>query len=288
MYRLGIKTKNGRPFNKSKAHKILSNPYYIGTIQFNGKEYPGAQQHLITKDLFDQVQYKSHYGRPKKFVKHNAPLKGMIFCQNCHTVVTWQLQKGKYYGACRRSSEVCKMTKLLRHDEVERKVSGLLNNLVCPSKEVMDWVSETMREHYQNTIENQRRIEHSLRDQLDRIKRMDNTLYDDKLAGEITVERYTEKHESLMNKKAQITSQLSVLGDTMLAKMEQRFAVLELTQRAAQIYPHKSPEQKRLILSKLFYKMTISNGILSVKYTKFAETIGKKVQETTKLMEVVK
>jgi hypothetical protein len=91
-----------------------------------------------------------------------------------------------------------------------------------------------------------------------------------------------------MNEKAQITSQLSVLGDTMVAKMEQRFAILELTQGAAQIYPYKSPEQKRLILSKLFSKMTISDGILSVKYTKFAETIGKKVQETTKLMEVVK
>jgi RNA binding exosome subunit len=72
---------------------------------------------------------------------------------------------------------------VIKLQEVEQKVSELLNNLICPSREVMDWVSETMREHYQNTIENQRRIENSLRDQLDRIKRMDNTLYDDKLAG---------------------------------------------------------------------------------------------------------
>lgn len=288
MYELGIKTKTGRAFNKSKAHKILTNPYYIGIIKFNGKEYPGAQEHLISRELYDQVQFKSHHGRPRVPVKHNAPLKGLIRCSDCHTVVTWQLQKGHYYGICKQLSNACSKARMLRHDLVEEMIINKLADLVCPSKELMNWVTVTMHQYFENNIATQKRMEDTLNDQLLRIQRMDDCLYDDKLSGEITKERYTEKHEILMSEKTQVNQQLSKLESSLGVKLKQRFAVMELTQRAAQIYPNKSPEQKRLILSKLFAEIRVSGGVISVNYTKFAEAIGHKIQQSTKLMEVPK
>ena len=49
----------------------------------------------------------------------------------------------------------------------------------------------------------------TLRGQLKRITVMDETLYDDKLSGEINKERYQEKHELFMHQKADVESQLA-------------------------------------------------------------------------------
>jgi hypothetical protein len=61
--------------------------------------------------------------------------------------------------------------------------------------------------------------------------------------------------------------------------------ILELSQKAAVLYAKKTPEQKRLIISKLFEKLTLKGGVLSVKYSKFAEAIASNVQTTKELME---
>jgi len=288
MDRIGIRTRKGRPYTKSKVQKILTNPFYIGINRFNGKDYPGAQQPIISKALFEKVQLKMHKGRPGTFLKHNAALKGMIRCEDCGTLVTWQLQKGFYYGACRRDHEGCKKSKLLREDEIEAMLVGLLEQLVCPAPEVIDWVADAMRNRHKDSIESREHLVASIQTQIDRVKRMEDTLYDDKLSGEITKGKYEEKHEQFMNEKAALNERLAQIDRPLKQRLEQRLVILELSQKAAELYPNKTPEQKRLILSKLFTSLTLKNGYLSVKYTKFAQAIAENVQETFKLMEVSK
>ena len=71
-------------------------------------------------------------------------------------------------------------------------------------------------------------------------------------------------------------------------RLERKFAILELSQKAAQIYAEKAPEQKRLIISKLFSKLTLKSGILSVSYTDFAQVLAENVIETRNIMEDAK
>jgi hypothetical protein len=67
-----------------------------------------------------------------------------------------------------------------------------------------------------------------------------------------------------------------------------RLVILELSQKAAQIYADKSPDQKRLIISKLFRKLTLKEGELLVEYTNFSKVIAQKVLETEKIMKEAK
>lgn len=71
-------------------------------------------------------------------------------------------------------------------------------------------------------------------------------------------------------------------------QLEHHLVILELSQKAAELYAKKTAEQKRLIISKLFEKLTIKGGSLSVKYSKFSHAIADKVQKTHKLMEAQK
>ncbi len=138
---------------------------------------------------------------------------------------------------------------------------------------------------HQADIENHERLLTSIQQQIDRISRMDDVLYDDKLSGEITLSKYKEKHEAFITQKAELLTQLDTIDKSAGHRLERKFAILELSQKAAQIYAQKQPQQKRLIISKLFSKLTLKEGVLSVSYTTFAQVLVEKVIETRHVIE---
>lgn len=284
MKAMGLTTRKGRPYYKSQVQRILTNPFYIGINHFDGKDYPGAQETFISKELFDKVQTKMRRKLPTRYRQHNPVLKNLIHCSNCDGLVTWQLQKGHYYGTCQRSSEVCKGRKLLRQDKIEAEIMTMLKQLVSPSEEVITWVAAAMQERHQDSIETNDQLAVSIQAQVDRLTRMDTNLYDDKLAGEILAERYEQKHSELMAEKAQLEERLSRIDQTLGILLEKKLVLLELSQKASELYPKKTPEQKRTIITKLFNKLSYDNGVVSVSYTNFTRAIAQNVLKTNNLL----
>ncbi len=74
----------------------------------------------------------------------------------------------------------------------------MLERLVSPSDELLDWVAATMREQHKTSIEQRDKMIQSIQIQIDRIGRMDDGLYDDKLSGDISQDKYKEKHEGFV------------------------------------------------------------------------------------------
>lgn len=277
----GVRTRKGRPYAHGRVNDMLTNPYYIGVIRWNSKEYSGKHKTFIDRELWNRVQDKIHGNRPTVYKKHNPLFKNMIICETCGGVVTWQLQKGRYYGACQRRNPACKSKKTIREDRLELSIQNLLNDLVCPSPNIIKWVIKQL-ETKQGTIKqsSQDSLE-SINNQIGRIMRMDNALYDDKLAGDISKDIYTTKH-------AVFEEQLKELRDKQ-AKIEykankndipQRIALLNLTQNAAKPYQTRTIDQKRIILTKLFSSLTYQDGVVSVIYSKFASAVADKSLKT--------
>jgi len=284
MSRMGITTSKGRPFCKSQVQRILTNPFYIGINRFNGKDYPGVQETFISKELFDRVQSKMHAKRPARYRQHNPVFKNLINCSNCGGLVTWQLQKGRYYGTCQRASSACKGRSLLREDKIEAEITTMLKQLVSPSEQVITWVANTMRENHQDSSESNDKLANSIQAQIERLSRMDDNLYDDKLAGEITSDRYTQKHGALVVEKTILEERLGKIDYLGAKQLEQKLVLLELSQKAAQVYSQKLPEQKRTIITKLFGKLVYSNGAVSVTYTNFSRAIAQNVKLTHQII----
>lgn len=285
MKSLGIVSRLGKPYSKSHLQRMLINPFYIGINRFDGKDYPGAQETFISKVLFKQVQEKLHGKRPRTVRRHHSPLQGVIHCDDCGSTITWQLQKGHYYGVCRRLTKACKQGKMLREDKIEDMVASELKRLVCPSPEIIDWVVGRMREQYKDRVEERERLTNTLQSQLKRIDTMNEMLYDDKLSGDISKERYDEKRKQFREQKAELENQLATIDISIGERLEQRQVILELSQKAADLYAQKTPAQKRLIISKLFENISLKGGTVSVKYSKFAEAIADNVQKTRNIME---
>ena len=88
--RLGVTTrrrpsKPERPIANSHVNAILRNRYYVGVVRYEGVEYAGSHEPLITEALFDQVQRvreTRHTSREKPRV-WSQYLKGSVYCGQC-------------------------------------------------------------------------------------------------------------------------------------------------------------------------------------------------------------
>ena len=281
----GVCTRKGRPYVHGRIVEMLTNSYYIGIIQWDGKEYPGKHETFIDRALWDRVQEKMHGGRPTVYKKHNPLFKNIITCETCSGVVTWQLQKGRYYGACQRRNPACKVKKTIREDRLEEMIRELLNDLVCPSQELMDWVAEQLEAKQKTTSQTHEDSLDGVTKQINRLVRMDSDLYDDKLAGDITKDVYQTKHATFMEQLNELRAkQTSLENKVNKNDLPQRLALLKLTQMAAKLYQTRTIEQKRVILTKLFSSFTYCDGSVSVTYSKFASVIANKTLKTKEIL----
>lgn len=277
MTEFGLVTGKGRPFSKSHAHRILTNPFYIGIIRFNGKEYPGKQPHLISDELFNAVQAKISRKRPAKYRKHNPVLKGIMVCDHCGKNITWQLQKGRLYGSCQRELEACKKQSFIREDAVMQLVQSKLDDLICPSPDVITWLTTLLKQDFQLSVNNVEEAQKALDERIERIKRMDDMLYDDKLAGLIAGERYQTKHESFISEINDLQKQKGGISQEYETKYMNGIANIELSQDAKRLFADEntSNDDKRIILTKLFEKISLKDNSVSVTYTKLAQAIAR-------------
>ena len=284
MAKRGVVTRGGRPYQHSKVAKMLTSKYYIGIIEFNGKEYPGNQETFISKELFERVQNKLHGNRPSVYKRHNPLFKNLITCGLCGGVITWQLQKGRYYGACQRLSEQCKGRKTIREDRLEEDIKRMLQNLVTPKPAVVEWAMNELKLRDESSSLSTRESIKGIDIQIERFKRMDSRLYDDKLAGEISREMYQSKHDAFMAQIGELEAEKERLERALDSKTEKIIAFTKLSQKAAELYDTRSIKQKRVIITKLFQNITFEQDFVSVKYKELAQVIANKSLKTREIL----
>lgn len=173
---------------------------------------------------------------------------------------------------------------MLREDRLEDAVQQMLRQLVCPSQEVIQWVADSMREQHREAIEEKERLCNSIQVQIDRLCRMDESLYDDKLAGDISPEKYVEKHADFTARTGELEKQLRSIDTSLESRLDQVLVLLELSQKAAEIYAKKTPQQKRLIITKLFKNLTFEGESLSASFTNFAQRIANNSEKTRQIL----
>lgn len=290
MAEFGLVSRKGRPFAKSHVHKILTNPFYVGIIRFDGKEYAGKQPKLISEELFNAVQAKLSRRRPVKYRRHNSLLKGIMTCGHCNKTVTWQLQKGHLYGSCQRTTAECKAQRFVREEDVIENIKDKLDELICPSPDVIAWLTTMLRRDFQLSIDNFEEAQKAIDNRIARIQRMDDELYDDKLAGLVSAERYVSKHESFMSEIKQLQKQRGGISQEYQTKYLNGMSDIELSQDAKRLFAdhNTSNDDKRVILTKLFKSITLTNNSVSVTYTKLTQAIAQKSGQTREILGYAK
>ncbi len=118
-----------------------------------------------------------------------------------------------------------------------------------------------------------------------KLEKMDETLYDDKLVGEITLERYKQKHEAFIKEISDLKDKLGGVDNDYKVKYMEGVTLIELTQVAKQQFndANTGVDEKRDILTKLFRSIVLKDNFISVNYTKLAQAIAHKSSETRRI-----
>ncbi len=283
--KIGMRSSKGRPYSRSTiSENILGNPFYIGMNRWEGIDYHGNQTPIISEDLYKDVQTKLHRKTPPKYRKHDPDLRSVIFCTDCEGTITWEYQKGVWYGHCNRFKG-CPKKEYAKQEGIEQQLFEHFENLLCPSPEIAEWIIKSLKAKHQNDMYDYSASINTLRQEEDRKKRQLDLLYEDRLSERITPERYDELSKKIMQDLTDLEGNVTNMADKSRKQLQKGIDVLEKSQKAAQVYAKKSPEEKRKLLNELFTSLHLDGSKLIAEYNPYALAISKRVE---KHREVVK
>lgn len=128
----------GKPLALSAVYKVLTNIFYAGVIQWEGKTYPGKHDPMVTLDEFDRVQrLLGRPGRPRPKTR-SFTYAGLIRCGECGFSVTgeekvnrWGSRYTYYHCTKRRLDYRCRQP-YLSLSNLERQLAGFLSDISLP------------------------------------------------------------------------------------------------------------------------------------------------------------
>jgi len=129
----------GKPPSRSSWYYILSNSFYAGVLEMDGKTFPGKHPPMVTLDEFERVQaLLRRPGNPRKI--RVFAYTGIIRCGECGFSVTAE-EKTNRYGY-RYTYYHCSKRRLDRHCEqpyvsleyLERQILDFLGEVSLPER----------------------------------------------------------------------------------------------------------------------------------------------------------
>ncbi|MBK8231032.1 MAG: recombinase family protein [Candidatus Eisenbacteria bacterium] len=138
-----IGARGGAELARSAFYRLLSNPFYYGSIVRNGESFPGAHPPMISKEEFDRVQeILGRPSRPRR--RHEFAFTGLIRRGECGAAITAEAQVNRYgyhyeyYRCTKRKKGVRCGQRPIRAGRLEAQVASFLSAIALPDAH-QDW-----------------------------------------------------------------------------------------------------------------------------------------------------
>ena len=141
------------------------------------------------------------------------------------------------------------------------------------------WLKKALRESHADEIEYHNSVVQDLSSRFTKTQQKLDTLYDEKIEGNISPEFYERKFVQYSNELEEITNALQRHKNANVSYVELGSSILDLTQRAREIYEKASPEKRRKLLSIVFGDLKLKNKTLAPGYNKAFVFIRERVNK---------
>ena len=258
---IGLRGRRGGKLYAATIHTMLRNPLYAGQFYWGGQLYIGKDPKLISWELFDRVQARLDGHPYTRASEHTFAYTGLITCGLCGHAYTAELKKGVYvYYRCAKQCR--KGEKYVP----ERKMTELILRHVARLR-----MPPHLREYVLNALRSSRRLvadETRTRitaatQRLDRLSRLIDKAYEDKLEGRIDQEFFTQKRLEWEEQRADAAREVERLTKANSASLTTAERVFELANSAYDQLSAREPLQHRDLLKWLFSNFTFAEGTLA-------------------------
>ena len=240
--------KTGLKISKAHLERILKNPIYAGRFVWQGIEYKGSHEPLVTPELFQRVQ-DTFAGRNKpKYRKHNFPFAGLLTCAHDGCTVTAEIKKGRYvYYHCSKGRGKCELP-YMREEYVSERMGALLKQIYVPETIARTIVDSLSSDLDRSERERQEQIV-AFKQRLAAIRTRMDSLYEDKLDGKITEEFWARKQAEYADQERSIETALSSLNTPVTAdRVLNVQRIFELANRAHFLYVTRNHTERGELL----------------------------------------
>ena len=279
LYAEGLRARNGSIVCKSRLHTLLKDPFYYGSMLWKGVLYKdGKHEPLISKALFDEVQLALTRKDAPFYKRHVHIFSKMMKCGDCGGTLYAEVQKGHIYYSCKHY-KTCSQRYSTREEEVEASIMGVFKIFTAITPEEAEALYEKIRSDHKGESEYKENMLKTLQERYNALQRRIDILYDDRLDGRITQERWQTKQDEILAEQDAIQTQITTLKDTEAKYFEKYIDIIDLARRAGEIYQKRSPEERRMLLKSIFSNLVIKDKKVAYTLNKPMGIILKRVQE---------
>lgn len=261
--------------NKSYLAVLLENPFYCGTMIWQGKMFPHKYQCLISNEMFDKAR-EVKLGHNKKHFKYAGKpyiYRGLLRCEHCGRSITPEMHKGFIYYHCTQSNGRHN-AQWVREEVITEAIGDFFKNIEVPEKYISQ-ILESLKETHEGKMEFHNKQFAVLTARKKEITTSLDNLYLDKLNGSITDSTYTKFFTHLKEEEAQVDTKLSALQNAQDNYYITANYILELSKRAYKLFLSSEMEERRQLLKLVFQNLTLDGKKVRIQAQKPFDTIFK-------------
>jgi len=243
--------KGFKPLSSGMIYHTLRNPFYYGQMKIKGHLYPHKYQPLITKALFDKCQdvMAGYHKKPFKYASKPFIFRGLIKCADCGCTITPETSKEHIYYSCTNYKGMHAKRVYVPESELLEPVLKMLEGIQLPDDKIKEIVedlksSQKAKNHFHDKALKGLQQEYGLIQK--RIDRLFDLRLDD---TSITSEMFNCKLKELKEKQIEITAKLQQYTQADENYYTTANTVLNLAQRALNIFQGSEPMEKRELLN---------------------------------------
>lgn len=204
---LGYRTKRGNPFERRTIDRILENPFYCGTVTWNGVEFEGAHEVRLSRERFEKRQELiASRKRPIKARNVSACkhwLSGLIKCSICGATLSYTGNNACPYFQCWKYAKGFHKTSVaLSVKKAEQAVTDYFDQILDGAE--FTYVRKT--QPTDDTLEIER-----LQKELSKLSSREKRIREAYESGIDTMEEYKANKERLTASRLKLNSQLEHL-----------------------------------------------------------------------------
>ncbi|PWM61685.1 MAG: recombinase family protein [Subdoligranulum variabile] len=204
---LGYRTKRGNPFERRTIDRILENPFYCGTVIWNGVEFEGSHEVRLSRERFEKRQ-ELIASRKRPIKARNVStckhwLSGLIKCSICGATLSYTGNNACPYFQCWKYAKGFHKTSVaLSVKKAEEAVTDYFDQILDGAE--FTYVRKT--QPTDDTLEIER-----LQKELSKLSSREKRIREAYESGIDTMEEYKANKERLTASRLKLNSQLEHL-----------------------------------------------------------------------------
>lgn len=290
--------KHGVPLSLSGVYRLLSNPFYAGIIQYDGKEYGGKHTPMISLSEFQRVQeILGAKGRPQPKTREFS-FTGNIRCGECGCLITAetktkfvkmtaQYKDYTYYRCTRKKARLSCKQKPIRLEDLEPQMDVILNRFrILPV--FKDWALEILKNANDIEIVDRSKLQESIATQLVDMQRQLDNLTQMRYRELIDDEEFVKERKALQSKLLMLRCErddVDTRANDWMELTEQTFNFACYARRA---FMSGDVRTKREIFAALGKNATLTDGKLELEINDWFKPIAEKYENIEKEYEKVR